>query len=355
VFLSALPAGRAANRGIFGVRMSTRSGSWELPVLPVPGLQAFTLAPISFPAEVPANTCRVAVHELGHSLGLGDEYVEAVGDYPNQDETFDFFANLQTRKSAQRDGTDENGQPTRVIHGDEVKWNWHRITRAGVITGLIKEDSPGSGRFGIPIRPGHAAQFQEHDRVLLRAREAGTPLTKRPVALHAGQELQVMTRPVDSLTVEPVTAGSVTADDLKKFGPGCIAYVATSAPESVRAPDYPYAEMVALNIKKYMTDKKRGLTDPCGNKFEGVGSYADLAGFPGTPVSFDTSLIVGLFEGGAQYTCGVFHPTGSCMMNNDSQDGAAFCPVCRYVIVDMIDPFYHWDLDRDYSKIYPQT
>jgi hypothetical protein len=31
----------------------------------------------------------------------------------------------------------------------------------------------------------------------------------------------------------------------------------------------------------------------------------------------------------------------------------AFCPVCRYVLVDAIDPMQHGALDRDYEQVYP--
>ena len=154
--------------------------------------------------------------------------------------------------------------------------------------------------------------------------------------------------------MEPATAGAVDADDLKRrFGKACIVYVPTSAPAAVRTPDYPYAEMVGLNIKNFMTAQKRGLTDPCPADFSSPGS-ADLHDFPGPSPTSNPQQLVGLFEGGLQFTCGVFHPTGACMMNHHSEDSAAFCPVCRYVIVDMIDPFYHWDIDRDYAEIYPK-
>jgi hypothetical protein len=68
------------------------------------------------------------------------------------------------------------------------------------------------------------------------------------------------------------------------------------------------------------------------------------------------SRIVGLFEGGAQYHCGVFHPTGACLMRDGKMEARGlipFCPVCRYVIVDVIDPTKHGIIDQDYARIYP--
>jgi hypothetical protein len=64
--------------------------------------------------------------------------------------------------------------------------------------------------------------------------------------------------------------------------------------------------------------------------------------------------IVGLYSGGKHYACGIFHPTGSCMMRDSDDAHSAFCAVCRYVLVDMIDPFRHFEIDRDYDEDYPQ-
>jgi hypothetical protein len=33
---------------------------------------------------------------------------------------------------------------------------------------------------------------------------------------------------------------------------------------------------------------------------------------------------------------------------------AEFCPVCRYALVDLVDPTKHKDIDADYSSGYPR-
>jgi hypothetical protein len=65
------------------------------------------------------------------------------------------------------------------------------------------------------------------------------------------------------------------------------------------------------------------------------------------------ALIVGLYEGGLGNTTGIFHPTGMCMMN-DQSSGTRFCHVCKYVLVDAIDPSKHYFIDPDCVEIYPQ-
>ena len=65
-------------------------------------------------------------------------------------------------------------------------------------------------------------------------------------------------------------------------------------------------------------------------------------------------LIIGLYDGGGSFHCNVFHPGGICMMRNRSvgKDNRRFCHVCRYVLVEMIDPTKHGDLDAVYAKEY---
>jgi hypothetical protein len=42
-------------------------------------------------------------------------------------------------------------------------------------------------------------------------------------------------------------------------------------------------------------------------------------------------------------------------MRGDASAGTAeFCAVCRYVLVEKVDPYYHFMINRDYEEIYPQ-
>jgi hypothetical protein len=40
-------------------------------------------------------------------------------------------------------------------------------------------------------------------------------------------------------------------------------------------------------------------------------------------------------------------------MRDQHIDSSTFCPVCRYVLVDLIDPTRHFEIDLDYDDIYP--
>jgi len=126
----------------------------------------------------------------------------------------------------------------------------------------------------------------------------------------------------------------------------------------VRDPiNYPFAEMVPLNIKRAITAQNRPLTQvPC---IDTPGAFQQIPDLTNVEVNlrgkFFKPFIVGLYEGGGKDTCGIMRPAGKCMMRAHYEEHAFFCPVCRYVIVDFINPFVHYEIDLEYGFIYPQS
>jgi hypothetical protein len=344
VLVSSLPSGRALN-GTGYIAISTNNGNIDLPVTAVAGRNAFTLNTMPIPESASADSCRTMTHELAHSFGLGDEYEDLRQRQQNQDETFDHSANLTTEKHAQ----DVNGN----FSGDEIRWNWHRIRKAGLIEGTITEPSPGV--FKIPLRMGDGLQFATGDKLLLRLRARHTALPKHPTVLATAKQLEIGIAPaVDSILATATTVGATTLADLTPFTAGSIVYVPTPAPASAAATT-PFAEMIALNVKAEIAAHNRPLTPvPCENKInEGV-QVPDLKNITIRGCFSHKTRIVGLYEGGHRFACGVYHPTGECMMRHDHVESAQFCAACRYIVVDFVNPFLHWQIDRDYAKIYPQ-
>jgi hypothetical protein len=216
---------------------------------------------------------------------------------------------------------------------------------------------------------GHGLQFDKGNKVLLRLRKWDEPLQKKPDTLSHAQLLEIVEikkfepgvtdpPPRDRIVVQPVIAGAVTLAQLERFKEGSIVYLPTLAPESVRDPiNYPFAEMVPLNIKRTITAQNRPLTQvPC---IDVPGSFQQIPDLTNVEVNlrgrFFKPFIVGLYEGGAQETCGIMRPAGKCMMRGSHEEHAFFCPVCRYVIVDFINPFLHYEIDLEYGFIYPQS
>ena len=147
VYLSSIPGGRANS----AIAMSTKTENMDFLVDPVGGRNAVQLAPFAIEASADlADSCRTLAHEIAHNFGLGDEYQETATSFADQTSELEGSANLQTEGSAKTAGE---------FSGDEIKWNWHRITRAAVIE--FNPDDPTKppitetdGKFQIPVRLG---------------------------------------------------------------------------------------------------------------------------------------------------------------------------------------------------------
>jgi hypothetical protein len=352
VAVSSFPAGRALNDGQT-IAVSTNTDIIDIPVEPRAVGFVLHLEDEDVPTDTTIDSCRTVAHELGHSFGLGDEYIEFDRVFPDAQVG---FANLQT------DADTQQFDPRRI------KWKWHRIRKAAVIRDQI--DEAGTGGFKIPVVPGEAWQFAKDDTVLLRHRVPGAVLGPAyDVNPNVSPALQIAVAPSasasnDYLLVQPAAGVTVTLPQLRAFAPGSIVFLPVPAPESVRTPAYPYAEMVAKNVADLIGRRHQPLyRQPTGSDLEKElenerakqepkvdGLAPDL---PGVFCFSDKYRIVALYEGGRQFVRGIFHPTGACMMRNNHLDSAEFCAVCRYVMVDLINPFHHFQIDLDYEDVYP--
>lgn len=353
VLLSSLPGGRAANSsssvGRTIVVNSSNGDSYR--VKAVPGSNAFALDVAAVPTDAEADIARILGHELGHSLGLGDEYVEVPRPFPKQ-HVDAVFANLESQFDAQIQ--DPNDATKRILTGDQISWIWQRIVAAAVVNGDITPDV-GLDTFRIPVEPDVSFRFVTGDELLLRPRTWGKPLQKLAPSDISGTLIVTESPQPDSILVRSTT----TALSAQRFPAGSLLYKAKPAPTSVQSLSYPYAEMVAKNIKDAITKNRRALVeDPGDNRLPQIPAIDTEDGR--TPVDSpkvdpdNLPRIVGLYAGGDTFISGIFHPTGQCMMRNSKDAHGEFCAVCRYILVDFIAPEFHPDIDADYDKIYPQ-
>lgn len=347
VIISSFPGGRASNSVGLHMHVSTEHGNVDIPVkTAVPGLNALFLDLGKIPAAVSADRCRTVAHELGHSFGLDDEYAEVVTPlkFPDTEKELAKFANVQT---------DDDARSAGKLNSAEIKWNWHRICRAAVLSGPITQVG---SQFLVPLRRG-GLQFTAKDKLLLRLRPLGEPLKKaRKVldedTLSSTKELQISGPPLsNSVMVQAAPGSTATLPDLLRFVPGSILYVPTPAPATAGSDKY--ANLVAKNIADFISTNQPLTAVPC--VFDDKSTQVPILGaasLPGLCFKHKTK-IVGLYSGGSRYACGIFHPTGTCMMRAHRDDDCEFCAVCRYIMVDMIDPYHHEEIDRDYDEIYP--
>ena len=355
VVCSSFNGGRAQNvtrtdSQIPYVVMSMETGITDIPLGPPVGGMGFSLNYTEIPTDVSIDTCRAMAHELGHSFGLGDEYVDFERPFAGSQADLDDADNLQTEADT-RTGA--------AIDGNRIRWNWHRIRNAGVIRAAITD--LGGGAFRIPVVAGDAARFSKDDTVLLRLRRPGHILAKA-TDVTVSKTLQIAIAPsasasADYLVVQAAPGVAVTLAELQIFVPDSIVFKPVPAPDSVRSGSYPFAEMVAKNVKDLISTDKALYRRPANASNRAL-QYPNLdgltPGLPGRPFCFkEKPRIVGLYEGGELFASGIFHPTGTCMMRTPHSDTAEFCTVCRYVLVDLINPRRHFEIDRDYDDIYP--
>jgi hypothetical protein len=350
VIMSSFPGGRALN-GTRYIALSTLGGDSYIPVQQVAGKNAYTLDFNAVPTDVEPDRARTVAHELGHSFGLGDEYADFDRRFPG-DHADASDANLETEADTQI--PDPNNPGNRIISGDQISWVWHRVLAAAVVNGDMTIE--GLDTFTIPVEPDVSFRFVAGDELLLRPRLRGRPLGKfDPTDI--SKVVIVQEVKADSLLVRIL--GPISAE---KYPAGSLLFKPKPAPTSVLSATYPYAEMIAKNIKDAISTNHKPLTVvPCVKDENDI--QTPILGAGGSenraPVAHlrpglaDNTRIVGLYAGGALSTCGIFHPTGQCMMRNDHEAHAEFCAVCRYIMVDMIAPEFHPQIDADYDKIYP--
>ena len=373
VFVSSFEGGRPTNAG--RIAMGVRDGDIPIQVKMIPGRVDFQLDLTDPPQDIETNLCRTTAHELGHSFGLGDEYRDIKDTFTGDEEQLADKSNLQGEDDAQVE-VEEGGVTKKVLHGDEIKWRWHRIHKAAVISDPILE---AGDAFRVPLELGQGLQFQKGDSVLLRLRKTGIPLRKGQETLGdktLQQELVISDPPeitelVNPGDVEeyrkgniqyivPATGSSVSSAEVRKFQRGSILYMPVPAADSVPE-GHPYAELIAWNIKEHITKTRKPLTKmPCVMETDAEAEKKKKV-IAQWPILGDVKIravwaykIVGLYHGGRHYACGIFHPTGWCMMRDSDYSDSAFCAVCSYVLVDMIHPFRHFELDRHLEPDYPQ-
>ncbi|HTM25363.1 MAG TPA: hypothetical protein VL225_09230 [Vicinamibacterales bacterium] len=368
VCIVTLGQGREVNADGYFMLSQTQK---DLQTCTVTGVNDIVPAALFLKATADPAEPRVFVHELSHSFDLGDEYggfndrplfpAEVEHDHRTE-------CNLQSPTSLKVAGD---------ITGEEIKWRWPRIRWAAEIIGALQDE--GAGMFSAPIRMSHAFGFPVGEIVHLRFRDINfawrdvhyddqsSYLIKLPlvsVPLKLVETFDTGAPPVKNVRLHvepgvafPYPAGSTVqaANLVAKFPAGSIVYQPTKAPAGVfDAATYPYAELIAKNVMEQVTFLHAALghtnSDLSLPELPSVGSMTTIRkGFPNASLPF----MVALYEGGSGNATGIFHPTGSCVMS-DQDSGSRFCHVCKYVLVDAIDPSRHLFIDPDSDEIYPQ-
>jgi hypothetical protein len=327
-----------------------------LPVARVAGRSALTLTlPAPSVMIYDNETEQVLAHELAHTLGLGDEYVEFPAMSPYSEDQLKTYGNLTTP------ATFLNANDS--VRVEDIKWNWHRVRKASVLTGPVVDK--GAGLFHTLISLRHGIQFRVGDKIRFRKREPRTVIGR---VVTSTVELTVenipkknLDDPQDHVNTTVVLKTDPGVDIGGPFGIGSLIYLPVPAPHDIRTAARPYLTLIPPAAERIMVD--------IGGTMSGKVCDVTTAGDATSPAGNDPAglvsavvlpQLVGAYFGGHQYACGVAHPAGMCMMNNSTYTASgnlagmsSLCPVCRYVLVDQVDPEKHFLNDLDYAKWFP--
>ncbi len=327
----------------------------EIGLAEVTGTKQVKLVPNGLPSSPSIEIVSRVAHETSHAFGLDDEYGEfetplkiPVPDEPNLTK----YGNTIPASLVAKSAADPSLDSTKF---DKIKWTWTRVNAAGVLDALVV---PGALTTDIKLKPGHAKQFKPLDVVRLRRRplvEHPTPSVRMVVSSVTGNTVTVLFTaitpadfPVGSLLIRPVRGAPTAADplgpDLPLIAPVILTHLGTSKIPLNLAPPAVVGAPIPVCVKDESGKQTpKNLPPPASLK----------PGHPPFP-----SMIVGLYDGGSSYFCGVYHPSGVCLMRRRMIPGGdrtyLLCPVCRYVIIDRLNPTKHGEIDKDLEKRYPQ-
>jgi len=332
---------------------------------PVVPSRAVDLIPFSNEMDIFFLFAGRVFHEITHSFSIGDEYggePELTKELmPSFDET---SLNIQDRYSLVDDGD-------RIL-GNKIKWLWHRISKAGVLASTPFPIGIPIGiiDYQITLKPNHASLFDIGDIVRLRKR----PLKQNAVV---SEELMVKSKVHDLLIVRPLRIGGTALQSFevdssstspilfkpirKEIGSGTTEDFLLVAPKVLQHINQTQGP---LNVKTIgVGENPSRPCDPTDERliYEFIQYPQSLPPELRRKTMSYSSRLVGLYESGGSYYCGVYHPTGSCMMRKNPETDKLtneiisfkFCHVCRYILVDKIDPSMHGLIDADYAADYP--
>jgi|JI10StandDraft_1071094.scaffolds.fasta_scaffold01379_20 hypothetical protein len=314
-------------------------------------------------------------HELGHTYQLADEYESnrqrlytLQGTMAGGVSSLDLCYNVQL--DATMNGTfdpadDSTYQPLRgdfdvdpviprgYIDRRKIRWNHHRIQRVSPVVAL----QAAGQRLAVALAPGQPERWPIGEQVFLRKRLAVTlpfsPVQPREVpatiAEHGAAGLFVT-----------LIGGWTPEEAADELGSRAILYLPVRDANGDR-------RLIDEAVMNHLVDH-----GPFSKRFgcaeSGPNVDVNLPDGPPAISGFSrpepTSLTIGVYEGGADYSCDVFRAAGNCKLRRESDrrpvgntadnvyrhEVTPYCFVCAYVLVDIIDPAEHERLERHYPR-----
>lgn len=322
----------------------------------IQGIKQVALEPPTLPSIPTLDAVAAVAHHLSHAFGLSDEHGTPGSPLTIPATSIDTLADQGNVMAASRlatSATDPRLDPN-SLHS--IDWREPRIEAAGV---LAKVPVPSGSSFRITLRRGHAKAFKAGNLVRLRTRPLQLFSPSRP--------LTVTNVSGEVVTVEEVDRDPLDPMDLTLWGPADVMLRPVRGKPTSSDPKGPELRLMSEIIRNHLAvsgvplNRSRplgGTPIPVCVKDDALKQVPrHLPDGLRTGLRAFKSQIVGLYDGGASFYCGVYHPTGACLMRTPA--GPSFgtyilCPVCQYVVVDHVDPTKHAIVDAANKKRHPE-
>jgi hypothetical protein len=316
---------------------------------------------------------------IARAFGLGDEYGDDPGSSPVT------LLHLTAPNLQQADTglvTGAPGTAPRVIDATKTKWIWPRIVNAvlmdvqfdanGALTSPQKCDPNGTPNANgshllVKLRFAPPAPFAKND--VVRVREA-VNLTGARTWLPPSEDNFAGF----ALFVEQVVDDTTLVLGYSTSTPPQPGYVIPNATQ-INLVDFSQLNLYTLISPLIEAGSERPLVaEPIRTQIDtsdsplnaGPGSHGANC-VPGSPpfdrvsatnlpqglkiLPYPLADTLGIYEGGGRVDCDVFRPAGRCRMRAGFETTTPFCYVCAYILVDLIDPSKHGELDKLYPEV----
>jgi hypothetical protein len=347
------------------VAQAIASSLTKRPVVPfkevtVAGNKQVELVPLDLPSTPDLDAVATVAHQLTHAFVLLDEY-----GFPDAPLTIPTARISEVRAKGRNvieaervtiSPSDENLDASKLRFG-LVPWLWPRIDAAGVFMAVPDRDDTNPSLIDIRLQKGQAKQFEPFNLVRLR---------KRRQLVRNLFSFQTPLLTVDAVLGDIVTVREAQPGDLpiSEFLQGGVLFRPVRGKPTASDPDGPDLPLIAPIILDRLKSSKRPLNRAadaalCVKDEALIQTPRNLPAIPRDLLPLRMADIVGLYDGGASFFCGVYHPSGACLMRapKDPSFGTyRLCHVCRYVVVDHVDPTKLKKIDGDYeaNRRYPQ-
>jgi hypothetical protein len=286
-------------------------------------------------------------HEFGHSFNLGDEYESFPGDQPHSNDGYDNIAALGNI-NLHADYQDKNSPMYRKLDPDKIKW--FDLLRFQLSDTLTQDSETENGQIKITIDPRFIGRWVEAKAQNLEAylRRIEISPTGKQLPLPVGED-HYLTRlqigNISSANGSILLGGlELPPEPLPVFPKGSVLFI----PKRNSAGELVYV------VEKKVLEKLKATNLPL-NKDPDVSKVNQEADDPIDITDFKPPCkaykLIGIYEGANFYTGMVYRPSGLCKLRKSSDTEAEagtgkskgkghgeFCHVCKYLIVQRVDP-----------------